>query len=257
MTDLEPWVYDAHTVRLITGDDGEPWFVLTDVCRILDLNNTSQVAERIHDPHKGYRDVDTPGGPQRMIVVDELGLSRAVFLSRKPEAERFQLWALGKLKDLRRHGVAFADDDAAGTRAAAYRGTLDIAALADALRDLLGVTALEATVSELADGPDTISEKDAIRMGWISVSAFAESRGMFDLDLGEQTKLGKMCREEAIRRGLYRSAGSRVWPRDILELKWDPFTVWVVAKRKAKTEADAIRILKSGFGLFTGGDEND
>ena len=46
MTALTPFVYGDRPIRVMTID-GEPWFVLADLCRVLDLSNPTMLAERL------------------------------------------------------------------------------------------------------------------------------------------------------------------------------------------------------------------
>lgn len=46
MNDLMNFEYKGAKVRTVMLD-GEPWFVLTDVCRVLDLSNPTVVAGRL------------------------------------------------------------------------------------------------------------------------------------------------------------------------------------------------------------------
>ena len=70
--------------------DGEPWFVAADVCRILEIDKTQ--TRRLDDDEKGLYSIQTLGGEQDTVVVNEPGLYRLVFASRKPEAREFQRW---------------------------------------------------------------------------------------------------------------------------------------------------------------------
>jgi prophage antirepressor-like protein len=89
--ELEIFNYKGSDVRA-DKTDGQPWFVLVDVCRVLGIGNPRDVAKRIPDRHKGMRSVDTPGGAQQMRMVSRPGLYRAIFMSRKPEAQDFIDW---------------------------------------------------------------------------------------------------------------------------------------------------------------------
>lgn len=103
--------YHGHEVRLIVKG-GQPWWVLNDVCKILDLSNPRMVAARLKDKRKGVSTIDTPGGKQTMLVVNEPGLYDVIFQSRKPEAEQFKDWVFEEvLPQIRRTGQfnAFAD----------------------------------------------------------------------------------------------------------------------------------------------------
>lgn len=83
--------YKGMEVR-ITEKDGEPWFVLKDVCQILDLSTPARVAERLDPDEKGMSLTHTLGGPQEMTVVNEPGLYNVIFRSDKPEAKPFKRW---------------------------------------------------------------------------------------------------------------------------------------------------------------------
>lgn len=76
---------------------GEPWFVLADVCRVLEIGNPSQAASRLDDDEKGVITNDTPGGPQQMVVINESGLYSLILTSRKPEAKRFKKWVTSEV----------------------------------------------------------------------------------------------------------------------------------------------------------------
>lgn len=76
----------------VTVKDGEPWFVAVDVCRALEIKNARDAVARLDDDEKGVVLTDTPGGQQKMNVVNEPGLYALVLGSRKPEAKAFKRW---------------------------------------------------------------------------------------------------------------------------------------------------------------------
>lgn len=49
MTDIVVHTFKDQQVRTILGSDGEPRFVLADLCKVLDINNASDVARRLSD----------------------------------------------------------------------------------------------------------------------------------------------------------------------------------------------------------------
>jgi hypothetical protein len=51
----------------------------------------------LDDDEKGVHTVDTPGGPQEIIIVSELGLYKLIQTSRKPAAKRFDRWEWQRL----------------------------------------------------------------------------------------------------------------------------------------------------------------
>lgn len=73
--------------------DGEPWFVASDVCKALDINNVSMAISRLDDDERDTVSLTEgiPGNPNKTIV-NEPGLYALVLSSRKPEAKAFKRW---------------------------------------------------------------------------------------------------------------------------------------------------------------------
>ena len=95
--------FNVRTVSI----DGEPWFVAKDVCEILGLkgNKGSDNLRSLHEDERASIKVDTLGGAQDMVAVNESGLYALIFKSRKPEAQAFRRWVTGEvLPALRRDG---------------------------------------------------------------------------------------------------------------------------------------------------------
>jgi anti-repressor protein len=86
--------------------DGEPWFLVSDVCQALGIGNPSQAAQKLDEDEKALTSMNTPGGRQQTLIVDESGLNTLVLRSRKPEAKAFRKWVTKTvLPALRRDGV--------------------------------------------------------------------------------------------------------------------------------------------------------
>jgi prophage antirepressor-like protein len=85
---------------------GEPWFVAGDVCKILGIENGRDAISRIKNVNVGSTDVENSRGQLRKTkIVNESGLYRLIFQSRKPEAERFTDWVTGEvLPQIRKTG---------------------------------------------------------------------------------------------------------------------------------------------------------
>ncbi|RQW19871.1 phage antirepressor Ant [Bacillus sp. C1-1] len=81
--------YGSSEVRTIVEGD-EIWFVAKDICDQIDVNVTQ--TRRLNAKQKGLRTIQTLGGMQQMTVVNEAGLYKLVFTSRKEEAEQFTDW---------------------------------------------------------------------------------------------------------------------------------------------------------------------
>ena len=91
MDNLQIFNYREIPVRTLLLD-GEPWWVLGDVCRVLDLGSPHKVADRLDPDEKGRNTIPTPGGNQNMAVINEPGLYKVILQSRKPEAKAFTRW---------------------------------------------------------------------------------------------------------------------------------------------------------------------
>lgn len=89
---LVPFDFEGRAVRVVTDDQGDPWFVAADICAVLQLPETHKAVARLDDDEKDRNSIPTPGGVQEMTVVSESGLYSLVLGSRKPEAKRFKRW---------------------------------------------------------------------------------------------------------------------------------------------------------------------
>ena len=88
---MQVFKYNNNDVRTVQID-GEPWWVLKDVCGVLEISNSRMVADRLDDDEKGVSITDTLGGRQEVTVISESGLYNVILLSRKPEARNFRRW---------------------------------------------------------------------------------------------------------------------------------------------------------------------
>ncbi len=70
--------------------DGEPHFVAADVCKALDIKNPTMAMKQLNDNERAKFNLGLPYG--EVNVVNEPGLYRFIFASRKPEARDFQDW---------------------------------------------------------------------------------------------------------------------------------------------------------------------
>lgn len=105
MNDIQIFNYNSNGVRTVQRD-GEPWFVLKDVCGVLGLTDTSKTAERL-DPDELTRIKFVSGGQEReMYIVNESGLYNVILRSDKPEAKPFRKWVTTEvLPAIRKHGA--------------------------------------------------------------------------------------------------------------------------------------------------------
>ena len=105
MNDLQIFKYQDSEVRTVEMN-GEPWFVLKDVCGVLGLGTVSKVADRLDADEKGMNQIHTPGGMQDVTVINESGLYNVILHSDKPEAKPFRKWVTAEvLPTIRKHGA--------------------------------------------------------------------------------------------------------------------------------------------------------
>ncbi|MCK9324460.1 MAG: ORF6C domain-containing protein [Bacteroidales bacterium] len=70
--------YQEQQVRTIVKD-GEPWFVAKDVCEIFGDTNYRRSTGKLDSDEKGVSQINTPGGNQEMMVINEPGLYSLLF----------------------------------------------------------------------------------------------------------------------------------------------------------------------------------
>ena len=105
MNDLINFSYDGNQVRTI-NKNGEPWFVLKDVSEILGVQNHKDISARLDPDEKGVDSIDTLGGTQNMVTINESGLYNVILRSDKPEAKQFRKWVTSDvLPTIRKHGM--------------------------------------------------------------------------------------------------------------------------------------------------------
>ncbi len=104
MDRIIPFEFEGASVRVVMTE-GEPRFVLADVCRVLAIANARDAGGRLDDDEKGVVTTDTLGGAQETTVINESGLYSLILTSRKAAAKRFKKWVTAEvLPDIRKHG---------------------------------------------------------------------------------------------------------------------------------------------------------
>jgi len=90
---LSTFNFKSHNLHVSTDEQGNPWFQMNEVCRILKYKNPRD-AVRVHCRARGVakRDTLTAGGKQQAVFIDEGNLYRLIIKSNMPEAEPFESW---------------------------------------------------------------------------------------------------------------------------------------------------------------------
>ena len=108
INELQVFSYEGSEIRTVQLS-GEPWWVLKDICDVLDLSNPSVIADRLDDDEKAKVDPKQYLGSRSnepATVISESGLYNVILLSRKPEAKKFKRWITHEvLPTIRKHGA--------------------------------------------------------------------------------------------------------------------------------------------------------
>lgn len=107
-------------VRTLTINK-EPWFVAKDVCDVFGETNRNRAMQTLDDDEKGYTQMETPGGMQKISIVNESGLYALLFAmqpskargvdekyiaEREQKLKNFKRWVTHEvLPQIRKHGV--------------------------------------------------------------------------------------------------------------------------------------------------------
>lgn len=95
---MKTFDYNGNEVRTIIKN-GSPWFVLKDVCDILEMDTKQikKVADRLDDDEKGRNLITTHGGMQESWIINESGLYSVILRSDKPNAKPFRKWVTSEV----------------------------------------------------------------------------------------------------------------------------------------------------------------
>ncbi|PBJ02112.1 Bro-N domain-containing protein [Pseudomonas sp. ACN5] len=108
-----PFDFRGHSVRAVSID-GEPWFVASDVCRVIDVSNTTQAMQALDDDERSMFNIGRQGEAN---IVNESGLYTLILRSRdavrkgsKPHA--FRKWVTAEVLPTIRKFGRYHDDEA-------------------------------------------------------------------------------------------------------------------------------------------------
>ena len=172
--------------------NGEPWFVATDVCRALELDDTGKAVRRLDSDEGARIKIAHPQNAEKtleVIAVNESGLYNLVLGSRKPEAKEFKRWVTHEvLPTIRKTGGYVANDElfvntylsgADDATKLLFKGTLEVVRKMNAENDKLKLENAQKTqiIGELqpkADYCDEILKSKNL----VTVTQIAKDYGM-------------------------------------------------------------------------------
>lgn len=88
MNNIDIWKYNDTTIRTIAVKN-EIWWVLKDVCDVLELSNSRIVADRLDEDERRKFDLPRQG---ETWFINESGLYNVILRSDKPQAKPFKRW---------------------------------------------------------------------------------------------------------------------------------------------------------------------
>lgn len=101
--------HEFGQIRTLTIN-GAPWFVGKDIAASLGYGEgkslSNAVANHVDPEDKGVTEMMTPGGRQKVVIINESGLYSLVLSSKLPTAKKFKHWVTSEvLPAIRKHGA--------------------------------------------------------------------------------------------------------------------------------------------------------
>lgn len=93
---------DFGSVRTIVDETGEPWFVATDIAKILDFKDAYDACRCLDSEETAPYILRVSSGNgveqnREVKIINESGLYHLILVSRKPEAKKFRKWVTSEV----------------------------------------------------------------------------------------------------------------------------------------------------------------
>lgn len=105
--EIQQFNFKGATLRTLTDENGEPWFVAKDVCDVLGYTNASKaISDHVDSEDKLNNESLSSLGQRGGWLVNESGLYSLVLSSKLPTAKEFKRWVTHEvLPTIRKHGA--------------------------------------------------------------------------------------------------------------------------------------------------------
>lgn len=105
--EIQRFDFKGESLRALTDEAGEPWFVAKDVCDVLGCTNASKaISDHVDSEDKLNNESLSSLGQRGGWLVNESGLYSLVLSSKLPTAKEFQRWVTHEvLPSIRKHGA--------------------------------------------------------------------------------------------------------------------------------------------------------
>ena len=85
-------------IRTMTNEKGETFFVGKDVAEALGYNNPLKaIRDHVDNEDKGLNESFTPGGKQKVVIINESGLYSLILSSKLEQAKAFKRWVTSEV----------------------------------------------------------------------------------------------------------------------------------------------------------------
>lgn len=151
MSNLVPFSFESHEIRVIANDQGDPWFVANDVSELLGYRNAPDMTRMLDEDEKGTHNlrIRSESGVEQdreMTIISESGLYACILKSRRAEAQTFRKWVTSEvLPTIRKTGKYEAP--AATTDLPRPREIREAFACCLSIAKLIGLTGNQASLS--------------------------------------------------------------------------------------------------------------
>lgn len=109
--EITQFIYHDHQVRIVERD-GMPWFVATDLARVLEYRDSANLVRGLDEEDARTHIVSTSAGPREALVVSEGGLYTILVRARTERARPFRRWVTHEVLPQIRKTGAYAMDRA-------------------------------------------------------------------------------------------------------------------------------------------------
>ena len=89
MSNVIPFDFESNAIRVVE-QDGQPWFVVVDICNALGLTSPHKIAGGLEEDEVTRTII--PGSHRETNIINQSGLYALIFKSRKPQAKKFRKW---------------------------------------------------------------------------------------------------------------------------------------------------------------------
>jgi len=176
MNNIIPFDFNRSEVRVITDEHGDPWFILADICKVLDIKNPTQLAQRLDEDERAMLNIGRQGNA---TIINESGLYSVVLRSDKPEAKPFKRWVTHEVLPAIRKTGQYVAAPLSPAELIIAQGQALLAVEQEQARQAQQLTALERRL-EMMDG-DT---------GYLTVTAYARKHG-WKIPLSQAKRIGQ------------------------------------------------------------------